>query len=103
MLGELQNDSADSATPIGEVLIRLATNHVDRGVITITCEGEGTAKISVCIGTGPNHAPNATPPSVVEFSRDGVETRGANTPFSAALAALVSVGKWMLDVLEEAA
>ena len=103
VLDELKPKSTEGAHLAGTILICLATNQFDRGEISIAPSGECCVDITLQIGTGPRRTPNATPTTVLEFTRKGVGVDAAGGPFAIALAVLASQGQWMLDVLKDTA
>lgn len=85
------------------VLIRLSTNLVDRGMISIQRQQGGRADVKVRIGTGPNRAEDAYPPDVVEFACQDIDTAGVASPLALAVQVLASAGPRLLRMLDEGA
>lgn len=89
----------EGASPFERIVIRLGTNAIDRGMLTISKWPPDLLTIQLRIGCGPNRSAAPIPADVAEFEFSAGLDGAAETPLELALQVIASQGQALLKTL----
>jgi hypothetical protein len=96
---ELPASLTSGSSKCGQIVIRLRTNHFDRGMVDFEAAQSGLVSVRACIGSGSRRPDGAIPTDPVEIPCGATIVDGAASGVGQALQALASVGPHLLEEL----